>query len=153
MSRGSGHGQVGVAVRFGHGVGVVGEECACGPLGGVDGEEFGGAQRRERHRPRPRRSHLRGAFELNDGQLANQSDVTVRGGSSQSPDAAPPAVLQGGLVVPTASAVHPVAAGAGVGLRIVQEPHGNAGKAVAAVRSGSGSRVATTRTRAMSSVQ
>ena len=122
------------------------------PVARVDGEEFGGAQRRERHRPRPRRSHLRGAFELDDGQPANQSDVTMRSGSSQSPDAAPPAVLQGGLVLPTALAVHPVSAGAGVGLRIVQELHGHARKPLTSPPE-LGSRVATTRTLAMSSVQ
>ena len=54
----------------------------------------------------------------------------MRSGSSQSPDAAPPAVLQGGLILPTALAVHPVSAGTGVGLRIVQELHGHARKPV-----------------------
>ena len=97
---------------------------------GFDGEEFGGAQRRERHRPGPRRSHLRGTFKLNDGQPANKSDVAMRRSSSQSPDTAPPPILQGRLILPTAVAVHPVSAGAGVGLRIVQESHGHARKAV-----------------------
>ena len=54
----------------------------------------------------------------------------MRSGSSQSPDAAPPAVLQGGLILPTALAVHPVSAGANEGLRIVEELQSNARKAV-----------------------
>ena len=57
-----------------------------------------------------------------------------------------------GSSCPVAVAVHPVAAGAVEGLRVVQEPHGLTGEAVQS-RPRSGSRVATTRTLAMSSVQ
>ena len=130
MSRGSGHGQAGVAVGRGDRTGVVGDEFACRAMIRLDGEDLRGAQRRERHRPRPHRPTLGGALELDDGRLANPGDPTVGGGGSESPDASPPTVLQGRLVGPTASAVHPVAAGAGEGLRLVQEPQGNTGETV-----------------------
>ncbi len=61
------------------------------------------------------------ALELHDRRLPCPDDVTVRGGGPQTPDAAPPGVLQGGLVDPIALAVHPVAAGAGESLCSAQE--------------------------------
>ena len=46
----------------------------------------------------------------------------MRGRGPETPDAAPPGVLQGRLVDPIARAVHPITAGAAESLRFVQEP-------------------------------
>src|SRR5207249_9076197 len=100
----------GVIVGCGQRTGVVGEEFACRAMIRVDGEDLGGAQCRERHRPRPRRPNLGGVLELGDCRLTSVDDHTVGGGSSKPPDASPPTVLRGRLVGPTASTVHPVAA-------------------------------------------
>ena len=84
--------------------------------------------------------------------LPDQTDVTVRGGGSQSPDAAPPASSSDGSSVQL-----PV-----LSIRLRQAPAKDCAsfrnrtpprRGRSPCRSESGSRVATTRTRAMSSVQ
>ena len=93
---------------------IVGDELACRAVLGVDGEELGGAQCCEGHRPRRCRPCLGGALELDDRQPADHAHITVGSGGTEPPDAPAPVVVRGRLVGPTAVAVHSVAAGTAV---------------------------------------
>ncbi|BBX31654.1 hypothetical protein MMAGJ_09360 [Mycolicibacterium mageritense] len=73
---------------------------------------------------------MRGAFELDDAQLPNHSDITVCGGGPQAPQATTPGILHGRFVDPCARAVHPITACATQGLCLVEEPQRYSGKAV-----------------------
>ena len=61
---------------------------------------------------------------------ADQTHAAVRGSGAQGPQAAAPPLLQRRLIGPVALAVHPVAAGARVGLCVVEEAHRQTSQAV-----------------------
>ena len=109
---------------------IVGDELACRGVHGIDAEELGGSQCCEGHRPRRLRPCMCGALELDDRQPADHARITVGSGGTEPPDAPAPVVVRGRLVSPTAVAVHSVAAGTAVCLRLVQEAHRNPGETV-----------------------
>ena len=77
-----------------------------------------------------RRPGLGGTLELNHGQSAYQADIAVGRGGAEPPDHPAPVVGRGRLVGPATRGVHPVAAGAVVGLCFVQKRQGLAGEAI-----------------------
>ena len=88
---------------------------------GLRRQQLRGTDGGEGHRPRPRRASSRGPLELGDGDLAHPVGLSVCGGGSERPDAAPPAVLERRPVLPASALAHPVAVVAVEALGVAQE--------------------------------